>query len=215
MRRLGQSSSTDIATTTSILSQEEHDELLRLSRLIRTVRKEIRSIWGTLDHKFKNRREPKAAADFEALASKIVRPAILWSVDDYYMLELINSYAAHRCQPEKRSTATLVSQNKPYFYGFFRRLTFLGPFNVVMDIFGQTLRYHADVIEGISRNDTVRTILFDAMNKYEVEELGSRVAYHVSDTDLGNFAWHDMGRFLVPMEERRRLWSRKRLRSLG
>ncbi|KAJ4357255.1 uncharacterized protein N0V89_001830 [Didymosphaeria variabile] len=206
---LGQSSSTTIQTTTTILSESEHAELLRLSNLAKSVRKEMRRTWGTLDF---DRRRPNE--DHETLASMVVRPAIYYEVDAPYMLELISTYAAHRCEPNNRSKFSLVSQDKPYCYGFFRRLGFLGPFNLVMTIFGQTLWLHAIAIKTLAPNEEVRAVLNDAMKEYEVVELGLSKVYHYSEDNWNHIDWHHMADTIVTEEEEKRIrrekWAQER-----
>ncbi|KAF2655586.1 hypothetical protein K491DRAFT_692787 [Lophiostoma macrostomum CBS 122681] len=202
---LCQSSRTDIATTTSVLSREEHRELLHLSQLTLTAREEIKGVWGTLDHKFPDRRQPNA--DYEALASKIVKPAIQWSTnsarfDSAYVLELISTYAAHRCGPDKRSTATPVSQRKSNFLGFFRRLGLRGLYH---DFVAPTLWNHAAAIEHVASTDSVKTILNGATKRYEVEELGLLKVYKRDDHDLSYLDWSKTAVFLVPEDEKKRI----------
>jgi hypothetical protein len=109
--------------------------------------------------------------DCEAVADALIRPALYLSLHSSYVLEVVSTYAVHQCSGSKRSLS-FVSQRKPHFHGMFKRLTFLGPFNIMLYGLTMELREHARIIDNGAPNDEVRIVSKNAMHVYQKEVLG-------------------------------------------
>ncbi|KAF2445434.1 hypothetical protein P171DRAFT_484115 [Karstenula rhodostoma CBS 690.94] len=147
----------------SILTEVEHAELLRLSTFVQDLGTDLPRLPST----WISQSEGVAAVKTAILnpSTKLVsRKQTPW------MLAIISTYAAHRCQPERRALSYL-EQNKPLMYNLFRRMTFLGLFNSPMCLFGAKLCEHTCMIRKMAPNDRVRDVLKRAVEDYQREVL--------------------------------------------
>lgn len=129
-----------------------------------------------------------------------------------YILEIISTYAAHQCDPSKRSLS-FISQQQPYFYSFWRRLAFLGPFNIILSMFTHELWAHAHVVGVMLHCEDVRTVLGNAMQTYQKGVLGIKKVDHIEKI-IADEDWTRLGDALVSQDEADQIRSRRRDREL-
>jgi hypothetical protein len=148
--------------------------------------------------------------DCEAVADALIRPALYLDLRAGHVLELVRTYAVHQCSGSKRSLS-LISQRKPHFYGIFRRLTFLSPFNIMLYGLTEELWVHARIIDNVAPNDEVRIVLKNAMDVYQKEVLGiNNVSGIERVIEYG--AWADLKRALISKDEEDEIRSARRRR---
>ncbi|KAF2875879.1 hypothetical protein BDV95DRAFT_603279 [Massariosphaeria phaeospora] len=128
---------------TSILTDAQKDELLWLANKVGYLReKSLRNQFNTT-----------AQCDQSVVHASLVRPAETLQLNVEYVLDLINSYADHECEAA-RWNRTLIAQYTPKSYQSNQDLT-------------DTLVSHADVIACISKNESVRVLLGEAMAAFQ------------------------------------------------
>jgi hypothetical protein len=189
---LGQTASmTFTSPTNSILTPEERAQLLDVVTLVEELRgkfSEENTQWLTVP-----------SGNREAVADALIRPALYLGLRASYVLEVVSTYAVHQCSGSKRSLS-FISQSKPRFYGIFRRLTFLGPFNLAVYCLTQELWAHARIIDTATPNEEVRIVLRTAIHIYQKEVLGIK---NVSGTDsiLEYGEWADLKKASISKDE--------------
>ncbi|KAF1953853.1 hypothetical protein CC80DRAFT_131743 [Byssothecium circinans] len=165
-RALGQPVLTTSPPPTSILTPEERAELLRLSQLLPEL---LAKGSGRGTQWLSVRR-----CDREAIPNAIINPMRHLDISfsqRHFAIEIISGYSSHLCDGSKRSLSS-ISREKPPFYDFWRKLAFLGWFNLPLVMFSDEILAHALLMDKISLNDEVKIVLGEALERYRAEELG-------------------------------------------
>ncbi|KAF2184902.1 hypothetical protein K469DRAFT_708678 [Zopfia rhizophila CBS 207.26] len=178
--------SASISTTNSTLTDDERVELLRLALISKDLYRKQRG------HQLLTTRD----SDRRAVTDAIVIPALQLELSAGYILELISTYADHRCDETKREY-TLISLNIPYPLCLFRHLTLL------LALFGHHLHSHARIISATAPNEDVRIVLGNAMKVFQEEELGIKKVPHCRNDRWPNDfrSWYDLWQALITDEE--------------
>lgn len=133
----------------ALLSAQERQMLLGVAHLLRDLCKKINtSDWYTTP-----------SSDHQHIIDTITKPCKVYKLPPAYVMALLASYADHRCDPALRSS-TLLSKRVPRFLEDRRRFT-----SSLTDL-GDDVRFHANVVEGISVDEEGRKLLQRAVASY-------------------------------------------------
>ncbi|KAF2105964.1 hypothetical protein BDV96DRAFT_638471 [Lophiotrema nucula] len=142
----------------SILSEEEQEALLHLSTTINNLRhKCLKNQWLTTLRK-----------DREYVISTVIEPASSLNTHEVYALDILSTYADHRCQPALQKYTLFNHWKRPYK----NWLKNLGIGDLELQ---WTIASHAIIVEEIAPNDAVRQLFGEAIEEFQrVKKLKGR-----------------------------------------
>jgi len=145
--------------TVDIWTQTEHAELYRLSYLPKILYKDRECIENT---HFSETEKGEYEALLENLASAIARPVWCLGLKLGYVMKLVHSYSDHKCRPHKWSKIIVGQARGAFSYSWKCLDSRLFPWSV-----GWHLWCHDRVINLVSANEQVKTLLQEALDQYE------------------------------------------------
>ncbi|ORY01589.1 hypothetical protein BCR34DRAFT_592214 [Clohesyomyces aquaticus] len=87
--------------------------------------------------------------DCGRILEAVIQPSMYLDLWEAFILEILSTYAIHKCDPSKHSLSFL-QQRKPYLYSLWRRLQFLDPFKIELTILMNNLWGSAKVIHAVA-----------------------------------------------------------------